>query len=132
MDFTVVIQDLENSKLAARRYQRDGHGKFRDLVTVCRNGKLRFERFCYGEAAGSVCVLWAPGADAEGTIQWDMSGSHYSGREEAPRVLTAVREDGALELDGGRLLWLPSDDLKVLAEAGLGRFGMLFGKKKKD
>lgn len=128
MDFNAIIDDLTQHKLAARRYEKAQHSKFRDMVTVCRNGKLRFERFCYGEAAGSVCVLWANGLTADGQIDWDMAKCLYSGKEEAPKELTAV-QDGALEFDGkGRLLWEAKEDFKTLPEAGLGRLNMLFSR----
>lgn len=59
MDFRHIIEDLKKGKIAARRFEKSGNNKFRDLVTVCSNGKLRFERYCYGEAASLVCTLWA-------------------------------------------------------------------------
>ena len=57
MNFDGIIADLKANKLAGRAYERVGApGNFRDRVTVYRDGKLLFERFCYGEAAGRVCT----------------------------------------------------------------------------
>ena len=107
MDFSPILEELALSKKAGRTYEKEGHGKFRDCLTVCRSGDLLFERYCYGEAAGLVFSLWgrcpAPGAP----ISWQEDpSSSYSGLEDAPKQLTAL-QDGALELDGGRLLWRP-------------------------
>ena len=60
MDFAPIIADVKAAKCAGFRYQRAGHQRYRDRVTVYRDGRLLFERFCYGEAAGLVFKLWAP------------------------------------------------------------------------
>ena len=73
MDFAPIIADVKAAKCAGFRYQRAGHQRYRDRVTVYRDGRLLFERFCYGEAAGLVFKLWAPGADDTGAPQWDFS-----------------------------------------------------------
>ena len=52
MDFAPIIADVKAAKCAGFRYQRAGHQRYRDRVTVYRDGRLLFERFCYGEAAG--------------------------------------------------------------------------------
>ena len=67
MDFAPIIADVKAAKCAGFRYQRAGHQRYRDRVTVYRDGRLLFERFCYGEAAGLVFKLWAPGADSLNT-----------------------------------------------------------------
>lgn len=126
MDFSGIISELKSSRLAARRYEQEGGGKFRDCVTVCRNGRLLFERFCYGEAAGTVCTLWGQ-AGEDGLTGWDLSASLYSGREEAPKQLTGA-EGGKLQFDEGRKLWAPQKDYKRFSKAGLGTLGMLFSK----
>ena len=66
MDFAPIIADVKAAKCAGFRYQRAGHQRYRDRITVYRDGRLLFERFCYGEAAGLVFKLWAPGADDTG------------------------------------------------------------------
>lgn len=86
MDFAPIIADVKAAKCAGFRYQRAGHQRYRDRVTVYRDGRLLFERFCYGEAAGLVFKLWAPGADDTGVPQWDFSKamSPRPGRGAAP------------------------------------------------
>ena len=126
MDFTKLIQELKESKYAGCRYEKEGHQKFRDCVTLCRNGKFLFERYCYGEAAGKVCEMTAEGASGEGEINWNYGQSDYSLKTEAPVKLTAVEGDTLL-FDGKNTLWQPVEQLKQVPQAGLGRLKMLFG-----
>ncbi len=126
MNFDGIIADLKANKLAGRAYERVGApGKFRDRVTVYRDGKLLFERFCYGEAAGRVCTLQAPGADASGRIAWDYDACPYSGKKEAPATLTGAGR-GALVFDGKPALWQPVADLATDAANGYGKLRMFF------
>ena len=127
MDYTSILQQLRNQKLAARRYEKEGHGKFRDCITLCRNGRVKFQRFCYGEAASLVCTLWGAVPEEGDNIQWDYDRCDYSGKTEAPVALTGG-EEGKLQFDGKRLLWAPEEDLKTMPEAGLGWLSMLFSK----
>ncbi|MDL2324212.1 hypothetical protein LJC61_03550 [Ruminococcaceae bacterium OttesenSCG-928-A16] len=127
MDFAPVIDEIKQGKLAGRRFEKEGHGKFRDCVTVYRNNKLKFERYCYGEAASLVCVLWAAVPAANQPILWDTSASDYSGKTEAPQQLTGI-EGGKLLLDGKATPWAPEKDYKTAPDAGLGRLAMLFNK----
>lgn len=110
--------------MAGIQYQKEGHGKFRDCVTFCKNGKFIFERFCYGEAAGSVCTLWANGYE-ENKIKWDYSGSNYTGKTDAPVELTGHQEDN-LQFDEKSTFWKPVKERKTIPEAGLSRLAMLF------
>lgn len=127
MDFTPVIARLKQKKLAACRYEMEGHRKFRDCVTVCRNGKLLFERFNYGEAASLTFSMWAKGLNADGTIGWDYDSTKDKGRDEAPRLLTSVQNNAEeLIFDEGRYKWLPARDLRSMPSAGLGGFTMFF------
>lgn len=105
MDFTTVIDEIKAAKCVGFRYQRAGHSRYRDRVTVYRDGRLLFERFCYGEAAGLVFRLWADGADESGAPQWDFSQCLVSNaREEAPRQLTGAGA-GGLVFDGKPVCW---------------------------
>lgn len=126
MDFNGILDDLTSNKLAGRKYEKSGHGKFRDCVTVRRDGQLTFERFNYGEAAGLVCKLTSKGLGENGEIIWDFESSSYSGKEDAPARLTGA-EDGALLFDDKAVKWLPEQDYKTMP--GMGVFKKLFGKK---
>ena len=66
----IETKQLVPKGCAALCYEREGNTKFRDRVTVFYDGKLVFERFCWGEAAGLVFAAWADGVGADGTIQW--------------------------------------------------------------
>ena len=58
------------------------------------DGRLLFERFCAGEAAGRVCALWAPeGADEAGRIRWDYGACAYSGAQQAPKAVSYTHLD---------------------------------------
>ena len=43
MDFAPIIADVKAAKCAGFRYQRAGHQRYRDRVTVYRDGRLLFE-----------------------------------------------------------------------------------------
>ncbi len=121
-----ILADLKARKLAGRAWEKGGApGKFRDRITVYRDGRLLFERFCYGEAAGRVCALWAAGADEAGHIRWDYDACAYSGKTEAPKTLTGAGR-GALVFDGRPVLWQPAADLRTDPANGYGAVKMFF------
>lgn len=125
MEFEAVIGDIKKNKLAARCYQQEGHRKFRDRITIGINGKVFFERFNWGEAAGLVFSLW--GQAKGGAIVWQAAPTTgYDGSADAPSLLNGVDGDGLL-LDGKSIRWLPEQDLKTWPAGGLGRLKMLFG-----
>ncbi len=115
-------------KVAGMRYEKEGNQRFRDVLTICRNGRAVFRRYCYGEAAGLVCVL-AGAADAQsGEICWAPVGrADDAALAEAPRALGGV-EDGKLRFDNGRFLWAPVGPVRAERCAGLSRWAVLFGK----
>lgn len=92
MKFDKIQKQVRQQRCAGFSYaQEKPAAGFRDVVTVYCDGRLLFERFCAGEAAGRVCALWAPGgADEAGRIQWDYSACAYSGAQQAPKVLTGA------------------------------------------
>lgn len=120
MDFTQVAQDVRAARLAGRRFEKEGHGKYRDCIIVTRDGRVYFQRFNYGESAGLIFKLAARGVAADGTIDWDYDAIDYSGKYEAPKQLTGY-EGGALLLDGKPQRWPPAADLKSLGAANLGK-----------
>lgn len=123
-----IVAAVRADKLAGRAWEKGGApGKFRDRVTVYRDGKVLFERFCYGEAAGRVCALWAPGADEAGRILWDYGACAYSGKDEAPKALTGAGR-GALVFDGKPVLWQPAADLPTDPANGYGALRMFFAR----
>lgn len=120
MDFSSIISEIKNAKCVGFRYQRAGHTRYRDRVTVYYDGRILFERFCYGEAAGLVFSLWAQSADASGAPQWDFSKCNVSNaREETPHQLTGAGE-GGLVFDGKPVRWECTERLRSDKANGYG------------
>ena len=120
MNFSSIISEVKNAKCVGFRYQRAGHTHFRDRVTVYCDGRILFERFCYGEAAGLVFSLWAESADETGVPQWDFSKCNISNaREEVPHQLTGAGE-GGLVFDGKPALWECTERLRKDKANGYG------------
>ena len=88
MTFEACAKSAREQKLAGIRYEKSGRHHFRDRVTVYRDGKLLFERFCYGEAAGLVFSMKGRG-EGENAV-WDYDSCAVSAKTEAPKVLTAA------------------------------------------
>ena len=83
------------------RYEKELETHFRDCLLFYLDGRIRFERYCYGEAACLVFSVWAHGFDADGNILWDREPEFESQKTAIPRVLTDIQEDGnALQFDG--------------------------------
>ena len=113
MDFAPIIADVKAAKCAGFGTSA-GHQRYRDRITVYRDGRLLFERFCYGEAAGLVFKLWAPGADDTGAPQWDFSKCNVTNaRDEVPHQLTGAGQ-GGLVFDGRPGRWECVDKLKTI------------------
>lgn len=114
------------------RYQQGGRRPFRDRVTVYYDGKMLFERFCYGEAAGKVFTMWANGQAEDGTLAWDYDACPNSAKTQAPKCLTGADTAG-LYFDGKAEAWGPAVLLKHDRENGYsalrGLLGRLFGKR---
>ena len=55
--------------LCGCRYEKELETHFRDCLLFYIDGRIRFERYCYGEAACLVFSLWANGLDETGKIQ---------------------------------------------------------------
>ena len=47
------------------RYEKELETHFRDCLLFYLDGRIRFERYCYGEAACLVFSAWAHGFDAD-------------------------------------------------------------------
>ncbi|MDO5602992.1 MAG: hypothetical protein Q4G07_09515 [Oscillospiraceae bacterium] len=95
--------------------------RFRDMITFYRDGRIRFERYCFGEAAGLVCGLWASGIENDGALHFQPEGRHYSGLENAPARLTEVSAQG-LRFDNTKDLWFFQEALRSDPKNGYRRF----------
>ena len=80
--------------LCGRRYEKELETHFRDCLLFYLDGRIRFERYCYGEAACLVFSAWAHGFGRDGELLWDKEPEFESQRTALPRVLTDVQENG--------------------------------------
>ncbi len=120
MDFNSILQEIRAAKCVGFRYQREGHSHYRDRVTVYRDGRMLFERFCWGEAAGLVFKLWADGADESGAPAWSEKGCCVTdAAKQAPQRLTGADARGVY-FDGKTACWECVDRLKSDKPNGYG------------
>lgn len=104
-----------------RRYEKEMETHFRDCLLFYLDGRIRFERYCYGEAACLVFSVWAHGFDIDGTILWDKEPEFESQRTALPRVLTDVQQDGtALQFDGQRKRYVMTEEFSIDKANGYG------------
>lgn len=119
---TVNAADFAGT-LCGRRYEKELETHFRDCLLFYLDGRIRFERYCYGEAACLVCSVWAHGLDRDGRIQWDKEPEFESQRSALPRVLTDIQESGnALQFDGLRKRYVLTEEFALDKGNGYGRW----------
>lgn len=112
--------------LCGRRYEKELETHFRDCLLFYLDGKIRFERYCYGEAAGLVFGVWARGFDEEDNILWDNISDFEMARKALPQRLTNVEENGnALQFDGARKRYLLTEEFSSDKPNGYGTFRTL-------
>lgn len=82
-------------------YERELQPEFQDRLFFYVDGKIRFERACYGEAAGLVFEVWGSGFDKDGNIIWINKPKYDSYLSALPDLLTDIQdEENALQFDG--------------------------------
>lgn len=114
-----------------RRYEKELETHFRDCMLFYLDGRIRFERYCYGEAACLVFSVWASGIDADGKILWDKEPEFESQQKAIPRVLTDVQENGtALQFDGMRKRYLQTEEFAEDKANGYGKFKVWWMRRK--
>lgn len=112
-------------------YKREYQMDFQDCLFFYIDGKIRFERACYGEAAGLVFEVWASGFDSDGVIQWIDKPKYDSYNEALPTKLTDIQENGdALQFDGKFKRFVKINEIKSDPERGYSKLKLLFLKKK--
>ena len=77
--------------LCGCRYEKELETHFRDCLLFYIDGRIRFERYCYGEAACLVFSLWANGLDETGKILWVKEPEFEVDQKAIPRVITDVQ-----------------------------------------
>jgi hypothetical protein len=113
-------------------YERELQAEFQDRLFFYCDGKIRFERACYGEAAGLVFEVWASGFDDEGNICWIDKPKYDSYLAALPDRLTDIQEEGnALQFDEQFRRFMKVDSFKLDPERGYTKWKMLFMKKNK-
>lgn len=115
-----------------RRYEKELETHFRDCMLFYIDGRIRFERYCYGEAACLVFSLWAKGFDADGKILWDKEPEFEVDQQAIPRMLTDVQENGtALQFDGARKRYVQTEEFEADKPNGYSRLKLFFLKMRR-
>lgn len=123
---TVRAADFAGT-LCGCRYEKELETHFRDCLLFYLDGRIRFERYCYGEAACLVFSAWAHDLDKDGKILWDREPEFESQREALPRVLTSVMESGnALQFDNLRKRYVKTQEFASDKANGYGKLKVLF------
>ena len=119
--------------LCGCRYEKEMETHFRDCLLFYLDGRIRFERYCYGEAACLVFSCWAHGFDTDGKILWDKEPEFESQRIALPRVLTDIQENRtALQFDGQRKRYVKTEEFSLDKVNGYGRWKVFFLRHKKQ
>lgn len=115
-----------------RRFEKELETHFRDCLLFYLDGRIRFERYCYGEAACLVFSVWGHGFDNDGKILWDKELEFESQQQAIPRVLTDVMESGtALQFDGARKRYVQTEEFEEDKANGYGKWKLFFLRRKK-
>lgn len=132
MSITVNAADFAGPA-CGRRYEKELETHFRDCLLFYLDGRIKFERYCYGEAACLVFSVWAHGFDDSGKILWDQEPEFEVDQKAIPRVLTDVQENGtALQFDGLRKRYCQTEEFDADKPNGYSKFKLLFMKRKKQ
>ena len=115
-----------------QRFEKELETHFRDCMLFYLDGRVRFERYCYGEAACLVFSVWGRGLDEDGSILWEKEPEFESQQAALPRVLTDVQGGGtALQFDGARKRYLLTESCEEDKANGYSKFKVWWLKRKK-
>ena len=99
-------RSLAGSRCGRRYEQEYRYKNNRDCMLFYFDGKIRFERYCYGEAASLTFGVWASGMDEDGTLHWILPEKGYYEEDALPKKLDLDRMEGdTLYFDGQRWKW---------------------------
>lgn len=113
-------------------YEREFQVEFQDRIYFYIDGKMRFERACYGEAAGLVFEVWASGFDEEGRIDWIDKPKYDSYLAALPDKLTDIQDEGnALQFDGQFRRFVKVTELTSAPEHGYSKWKLFRMKHRK-
>jgi len=107
-------------------YKRELQMDFQDCIFFYIDGKMRFERACYGEAAGLVFEVWASGFDEDGFIQWIDKPKYDSYNAALPVQLTDIQDNGnALQFDEKFKRFVKINEITSDSERGYTKWRLL-------
>ena len=98
------------------RYEKEYQNKFRDCITFYFDGKVLFERFCYGEGACRVFSVWGV-VDHSGTITYKQPFSNGVDASALPHQITSWNGH-ILLFDHQRFCWQPIRELTYDSQNG--------------
>lgn len=103
------VTDFSGTK-CGNRYEKDYQDKFRDCISFYIDGKLKFERFCYGEGACLVYGVWGT-LEEDGTVIYKEPFDIAVEPEALPKKITNTENNGqTIYFDEHHKKW----NLKVL------------------
>lgn len=130
MSITANAADFAGTR-CGRRYEKELETHFRDCLLFYIDGRIRFERYCYGEAACLVFSVWAHGFGSDGSILWDREPEFETDQKAIPRRLTDIQENGgALQFDGTRKRYVYSEEFDFDKPNGYGKVKVFFLRRK--
>ncbi|MDD3429021.1 MAG: hypothetical protein PHG02_03305 [Oscillospiraceae bacterium] len=113
---------------AALRFEKQSiPRKFRDCILVYCDGEMRFERYCYGEAAGLTYGAFAQSIAPDGTITWAHNNPPAGLKQTMPNQLTGAEKD-TLFFDDSPIQWLCAAKLKADEKNGYGFLKVLLSR----
>lgn len=110
-------------------YKKENQTKFRDCLTFYIDGRVLFERYCYGEAAGLVFDCIASGIDENGNILWTHEPDSQSRKEALPRVIEDFTGD-AIKIAGDTKRYIKEKELLKDSARGYSKFKLWLVKRK--
>ncbi len=126
MTYKELILHIKKEKTACYIFEKGQRNANRDRLRVYRDGKILFERFCYGEAAGLVFDMWANTVNDDGEIIWDYTTCQNSKKSEAPKKITFFGLE-YLQLDAKDIKWNYNCKLKFDSKNKYGILKVLLG-----
>lgn len=105
--------------------QRQQHLRYRDCILVYHNGRIRFERYCYGEAASLVFGAWVDHIDETGTLHYRQPFDLAVKPDALPTGIATMPSDTTLTLSGRPELWEVKAVLPDDPKNGYSRVGVL-------
>ncbi len=109
-----------------RRYEKEYLNKFRDCLSFYYDGKVRFERFCYGEGACFVFGVWAS-ISPDGVLTYQQPFDPLVDPAALPKALTGCEGD-VLYFDNQRWKWEIASDFSSDAKNGYTALKVKLGK----